>query len=334
MLSASSNGCAAAHETVATRTTAVSRPTRGLRVARQTPRSRRTALIAKAQAAPEASSGDATRRALLSVGAAAAVVQMPSPAQAVSLADLLPLSPGSKKAANVPPPENLAYPPTGVEHTLAGIYSEVLEPGNGVDFPNPQDTVTVDYVCWDESGKVVEGTMARGPDTLPLKKLVRGFSEGTQLMSVGEKRRMWIPPRLLWNHASGHPQDVLVFEVSLKDIERGPTIPPTPENLTAPPAEAVVTDSGLASVVVQEGSGEPGKTGFMHPTQYDHAVVSYTGWDKDGFMFDTTYVARSGELCEWRSCRPLISIVTPNAGWSWSRTASQKEFRSEDLLLA
>ena len=111
-------------------------------------------------------------------------------------------------------------------------------------------------------------------------------------MSVGEKRRMWIPPRLLWNYASGHTKDVLVFDVSLVDIQRGPTIPPTPENLTAPPADAIVSDSGLASVLVQEPSGEPGKTGYMKPTQYDHAIVSYTGWDTDGFMFDTTYVCQ------------------------------------------
>jgi FKBP-type peptidyl-prolyl cis-trans isomerase len=61
-------------------------------------------------------------------------------------------------------------------------------------------------------------------------------------------------------------------------------IPPPPD-VAAPPADAKTTASGLATKVLQPG------TGTVHPTADDTVTVNYTGWTTDGKMFDSS-VAR------------------------------------------
>src|SRR5262249_15271907 len=58
-------------------------------------------------------------------------------------------------------------------------------------------------------------------------------------------------------------------------------IPPPPD-VKAPPADATKTDSGLASKVLEPGTGKekPGPT--------DNVEVHYTGWTTDGRMFDSS----------------------------------------------
>jgi peptidylprolyl isomerase len=63
----------------------------------------------------------------------------------------------------------------------------------------------------------------------------------------------------------------------------GDDIPP-PADVAAPPADATVTDSGLAYKVLVEGTGDS-------PTLADDVTVHYTGWTTDGKMFDSS-VAR------------------------------------------
>src|SRR6187551_206479 len=57
---------------------------------------------------------------------------------------------------------------------------------------------------------------------------------------------------------------------------------PAPANVAKPPAEAAKTASGLASIVLQAGTGKakPGPT--------DLVTVHYTGWTTDGKMFDSS----------------------------------------------
>ena len=59
---------------------------------------------------------------------------------------------------------------------------------------------------------------ARGePATFPLNRVIPGWTEGVQLMVVGEKRRFWIPEELAYKGKPG-PQGTLVFDVELIDI--------------------------------------------------------------------------------------------------------------------
>jgi len=57
---------------------------------------------------------------------------------------------------------------------------------------------------------------------------------------------------------------------------------PAPADVAAPPEAATKTASGLASTVLQAGTGKE------HPTPADRVKVHYTGWTKDGKMFDSS----------------------------------------------
>ena len=76
---------------------------------------------------------------------------------------------------------------------------------------------------------------------------------------------------------------------------------PAPPDVTAPPADAVKTKSGLASKVIKPGTGK------THPGRTDLVTVHYTGWTTDGKMFDSS-VAR-GEPATF----PLDRVI---AGWT------------------
>lgn len=75
---------------------------------------------------------------------------------------------------------------------------------------------------------------------------------------------------------------------------------PAPPNVAAPPAESETTESGLATMVLQEG------TGHAHPLANTRVLVHYTGWTTDGEMFDSSVVR--GEPIEL----PLDGVI---AGW-------------------
>ena len=76
---------------------------------------------------------------------------------------------------------------------------------------------------------------------------------------------------------------------------------PAPEDVAAPPGDAEVTSSGLASKVLRAG------TGSEHPGPADVVEVHYTGWTTDGEMFDSS-VARGKKVG-----LPLDRVI---AGWT------------------
>jgi peptidylprolyl isomerase len=125
-----------------------------------------------------------------------------------------------------------------------------------------------------------DSSVARNrPAVFPVNKVIVGWTEGLQLMVKGEKRRFWIPAKLAYDGKLDRPQGMLVFDVELLDILR---VPPVPPDVAAPPADAEVTPSGLASKKLEAG------TGTRHPTRDSIVRVHYTGWTTDGKMFDSS----------------------------------------------
>lgn len=57
---------------------------------------------------------------------------------------------------------------------------------------------------------------------------------------------------------------------------------PAPADVAAPPADATVTPSGLASRQLDAG------TGMRHPGPRSRVLVHYSGWTTDGKMFDSS----------------------------------------------
>ena len=116
--------------------------------------------------------------------------------------------------------KNKAKP--GVKETASGLQYEVLKPGLGVK-PKSTDTVKVHYHGTLIDGTVFDSSVQRGePVEFPLNRVIPGWTEGLQLMSVGDKWKLTIPPSLAYGpRANGKipGNSVLVFEVELLGIK-------------------------------------------------------------------------------------------------------------------
>lgn len=116
--------------------------------------------------------------------------------------------------------------------TKSGLKYEVYAEGKGAK-PKPTDTVVVHYVGELPDGKVFDSSVSRGePAVFPVGGVIKGWTEGLQLMSVGSKYKFYVPADLAYGKEGRPPripanQD-LVFEVELLDI-LPPDGPPTEE---------------------------------------------------------------------------------------------------------
>jgi peptidylprolyl isomerase len=119
----------------------------------------------------------------------------------------------------IPAPPDVAAAPADASTTASGLASKVLQPGNSNERPTARSTVRVHYTGWTTDGKMFDSSVARGEEIeFPLNGVIPGWTEGLQLMVVGEKRRFWIPSRLAYNNAPGTPQGTLVFDVELLGV--------------------------------------------------------------------------------------------------------------------
>ena len=124
---------------------------------------------------------------------------------------------GAQRA--IPAPPNVAVAPNDADTTGSGLASKVLEAGSGSVHPSPTNSVTVHYTGWTTDGQMFDSSQVHGEAaTFPLNGVIRGWTEGVQLMVVGEKRRFWIPENLAYGGRAGAPQGMLVFDVELLAI--------------------------------------------------------------------------------------------------------------------
>jgi len=137
----------------------------------------------------------------------------------------------------------------------------------------------------------------------PLNRVIKGWTEGLQLMTEGEKRRFWIPSELAYGD-NGRVPGQLTFDVELIKIVAAPKPlppPPTPPDVAAAPKDAKKTASGLAYKSLSKG------TGTVHPAATDTVEVHYAGWTTDGKMFDNSY--ERGQTTKF----PLNGVIK---GWT------------------
>ena len=126
----------------------------------------------------------------------------------------------------VPPPSvpsDVAAVPADAKKTASGLASKVLAKGSGKDHPKAKDTVTVHYSGWTTDGKLFDSSVTRGePTSFGLNQVIKGWTEGVQLMVKGEKRRFWIPAGLAYgeNPGNGAPGGMLVFDIELLEIQK------------------------------------------------------------------------------------------------------------------
>lgn len=110
----------------------------------------------------------------------------------------------------------------GVVTLPSGLQYKVIKEGNG---PKPQETdsVTVHYKGTLLDGTTFDSSYDRGePITFPLNRVIKGWTEALQLMPVGSKWEIFIPPNLAYGKEGNQripPNALLKFEVELLGIK-------------------------------------------------------------------------------------------------------------------
>ena len=110
----------------------------------------------------------------------------------------------------------------GVVSLPSGLQYEVITEGSGIK-PLAKNKVTCHYHGTLIDGTVFDSSVKRGqPATFPLNMVIKGWTEGLQLMGVGSKWRFFIPPQLAYGDrqtgAQIGPNSTLIFEVELLDV--------------------------------------------------------------------------------------------------------------------
>ena len=129
-------------------------------------------------------------------------------------------APPPAATSSIPAPPDVAAPPPDASRTASGLSTKVISPGTGTQHPRPNSQVTVHYTGWTTDGKMFDSSVLRGqPSTFGLDEVIRGWTEGVQMMVPGEKRRFWIPASLAYEGVPDKPQGLLVFEIELIRID-------------------------------------------------------------------------------------------------------------------
>jgi peptidylprolyl isomerase len=129
------------------------------------------------------------------------------------------------KQAPKPPdvPADVKAPPADAKKTASGLAYKVLTAGKGTKHPSATDRVSVHYSGWTPDGKMFDSSVTRGePTSFALNRVIKGWTEGVQLMVEGEKTRFWIPSDLAYGDKPkrpGAPSGPLVFDIELLSVQ-------------------------------------------------------------------------------------------------------------------
>jgi FKBP-type peptidyl-prolyl cis-trans isomerase FklB len=112
----------------------------------------------------------------------------------------------------------------GVKTTGSGLQYRILKEGDG-PLPKATDTVSVHYKGSFIDGKEFHSSYERGtPEKFQVSGVIKGWTEALQLMKVGSKWQIFVPPELAYGQSSPGaripPNSALVFEIDLLSIEQ------------------------------------------------------------------------------------------------------------------
>jgi peptidylprolyl isomerase len=110
----------------------------------------------------------------------------------------------------------------GIKTTESGLQYEVLTEGEGTVFPSSKSKVTVHYHGTLIDGSVFDSSVDRNKTiSFKLNQVIAGWTEGLQLMVVGDKFRFYIPSHLAYGNRSAGSipaGSMLIFDVELFEI--------------------------------------------------------------------------------------------------------------------
>jgi FKBP-type peptidyl-prolyl cis-trans isomerase len=118
-----------------------------------------------------------------------------------------------------PVPKDLKSPPKDAIKTASGLVYKIMTKGTGTTHPTATSKVSVHYSGWSQDGKMFDSSVMRGePTSFALNQVIKGWTEGVQLMVQGDKARFWIPGALAYGDKParpGAPAGLLVFDIEL-----------------------------------------------------------------------------------------------------------------------
>jgi len=167
--------------------------------------------------------------------------------------------------------------------TKSGLKYRVRRKGEGKK-PTAKDTVSVHYKGWLDNGKEFDSSYARGESIeFPLNGVIKGWTEGMQLVGKGGMIELEIPSALGYGDR-GAPPDIpgkatLHFIVELLEVTAPPEPGPTDKDA---PKEFTTTKSGLKYRVLRKSDG-------VKPKASNTVTVHYKGTLDDGSQFDSSY---------------------------------------------
>lgn len=110
----------------------------------------------------------------------------------------------------------------GVVCLESGLQYEIIQAGDGPK-PGPTQVVKCHYHGTLTDGRVFDSSVQRGqPASFPLNRVIPGWTEALQLMGVGSKWKLFLPPHLAYGERQASaeigPNSTLIFEVELLGI--------------------------------------------------------------------------------------------------------------------
>lgn len=135
-------------------------------------------------------------------------------------------------------PENDPTIPPDAIRCISGLIYHVLRPGTGNERPGPDDVVQVVYSARTEIGHLFDTSGDNDtPKILSMREVIPGLAEALQLMTVGQRMCVWIPPNLLSDKLREAKKGTLIFDITLVDFTRMKEYPSLPIELTSPRKE-------------------------------------------------------------------------------------------------
>jgi FKBP-type peptidyl-prolyl cis-trans isomerase len=140
-----------------------------------------------------------------------------------------------------------------VKRTASGLEYCVLQAGREVPGPGPLDVVVVHYTGWLTNGTRFDSSRDRGePARFGLNGVIKGWTEGLQLMTPGARHKLIVPPDLGYgaqDRGRIPPNSTLVFDVELIEVIAVPTFRPARKEAQR------TTASGLTWEMIKDGTG-------------------------------------------------------------------------------
>jgi len=165
-----------------------------------------------------------------------------------------------------------------MQKTASGLEWGFLKKGREEAGPAADDVVEVHYTGWLTDGTKFDSSRDRGqPASFPVNGVIKGWTEGLQLMTPGARCKLVIPGELAYG-AEGRPPKIpanatLVFDVELLKVTRMPKFRPATSS-----AQKTLA-SGVKYEVVKAGSGD-------QCTEKNGVAVRFAIWNPEGQLLD------------------------------------------------